>query len=100
MRSEWTQAVRGAQFLWLPIPAYSSLSVLVWILYAKVWTFCLALVVIGLLTYLNQKGRSVPWVIRRAKTYLRGGIVQARPVWYRRRTQHLGSFDLVDLKGK
>lgn len=100
MRSEWTQAVRGPRFLWLPIPAYASLSVLLWIMHARLWTFFLALVVIGVLTYLHIRGREVPWVIRRFKCFLRGGVVHARSSWYRRRTQFLGSFDLIELKGK
>lgn len=100
MRAEWTQAVRGPRFLWFPIPAYSSITVLIWIMHAKVWTFLLTVVVIGVLTYLHMRGREVSWVIRRVKSFLRGGIVFARSTLYRRRTQHLGSFDLVDLKGE
>jgi len=100
MRRDWPQAVRGVNFLWFPIPAYSSLTVLLWIMHARMWTFTLALVLIGVLTYLHLRGRSVVWVIRRFKSALRGRVVYARPVWYRRRTQHLGSFDLIDLKGK
>jgi len=100
MAAEWTNAVRGVRFLWLPIPAYSSLTVLLWIMHAKVWTLLLAIFVIGVLTYLYLRGRSVPWVIRRFKSTLRGGVVHARPLWYRRRVQHINSFDLIDLKGK
>lgn len=98
MSAEWTQAVRGPHFLWFPIPAYSSLSVLLWIMHARLWTFFLALFVIGVLTYLHMRGRSVGWAVRRFKCSLRGGVVQARSIWYRRRTQHLGSFDLIDLE--
>ena len=100
MAAEWTNAVRGVHFLWLPIPAYSSLTVLLWVMHARVWTLVLALVVIGILTYLHMRGRSVPWVIRRFKCSLRGKVVLARPLWYRRRVQHINSFDLIDLKGK
>lgn len=99
MRAEWTQAVRGPQFLWFPIPAYASLTVLLWIMHARMWTFLLALLVVAVLTYLHLRGRAVPWVVRRFKCSLRGGVVYARPVWFRRRTQHLSSFDLIDLKG-
>lgn len=97
MRRKWHRAVLGVHFLWMPVPAYSSISVLLWIVYAKVWTALLALTLVGVLTYLHFRGRSVPWVIRRIKCAIRGRVVLARPVWYRRRTQHLGSFDLVNL---
>lgn len=97
MSSKWTRAVRGTHFLWFPIPAYSSLSVLLWVMHARLWTFLLALTLIGVLTYLHMRGRTVLWVIRRFRSFLRSGVVYARPIWFRRRTQHLGSFDLVDL---
>ena len=98
MRAEWTQAALSPHFLWFPIPAYASLTVLLWVMHARVWTFILALIVIGLLTYLHMRGRKVPWVINRFKSFLRGGVVHARSTWYRRRTQYLGSFDMIDLE--
>jgi hypothetical protein len=98
MQSNWTQAVRGVHFLWFPIPAYSSVTVLFWVMHARVWTALLALFVVGVLTYLHMRGRSVPWVVRRIKSRMRGGVVLARPVWFRRRVQHLESFDLVKLR--
>lgn len=100
MSSDWTNAVKGVRFLWFPIPAYSSVSVLIWIMHARIWTFILALVMVGVLTYLHFRGRSVPWVIRRFRSYLRGGVVNARSVWYRRRVQHIESFDLIDLRAR
>jgi hypothetical protein len=98
MAAEWTQAVRGVHLLWFPIPAYSALPILVWVMHARLWTFVLALTVCGVLAVLKAKGRTVPWVLRRLKSRLRGGVVLARPVWYRRRAQHLKSFDLVELR--
>jgi len=98
MAADWTNACRGVRFLWLPIPAYSSLAVLIWVMAASIWTFLLALVVMGFLTYLYFRGRSVPWVVRRIKCSMRGRAVLARPVWFRRRVQHINSFDLIDLK--
>jgi hypothetical protein len=95
--AEWTHAPRGVQLLWFPIPAYSVLPILIWVMHARVWTFILALSVCVALGVLKAKGRTVIWVLRRLKCKLRGGIVLARPVWYRRRTQHLQSFDLVPL---
>lgn len=98
MSADWTQASRGTHLLWLPIPAYAGLPILFWILYARVWTFVLAIVVAIVLSVLRAKGRSVPWVIRRFKCYLRAGVVQARTIWYWRRVRTLQSFDVVNLK--
>lgn len=97
MAADWTQSVRGVHLLWFPIPAYSALPILLWIMHARMWTFMLAICVCIVLAVLKAKGRTVPWVLRRFKCKLRGGVVLARPIWYRRRTQHLDSFDLVAL---
>lgn len=99
MSSEWTQATRGAQLLWLPIPAYAGLPILIWIMHARVWTFVVAISICIALSVLRAKGRTVPWVIRRIKCYLRANVVPARTIWYWSRVRHLDSFDLVSLKG-
>ena len=96
--ADWTQATKGAQLLWLPIPAYSGLPILLWILHARVWTFVLAISICVVLSILRAKGRTVPWVVRRTKSYMRAGVVQARTIWYLRRVRTLDSFDLVDLR--
>ncbi|MEJ8837667.1 IcmT/TraK family protein [Ramlibacter sp. AN1133] len=98
MAADWPNAVRGTQLLWLPIPAYSALPILLWVMHARTWTFVLALAVCAALGTLKAKGREVLWVVRRLHSKLRGGVVYARPVWYRRRMQHLDSFDLVELR--
>lgn len=98
MAADWTQAVRGTQLLWFPIPAYSALPILIWVMHARVWTFMIALTVCITLAVLKAKGRRVVWIVRRLHTKLRGGVVYARPVWFRRRMQHLDSFDLVELR--
>lgn len=98
MNAEWTQCVRGTHLLWLPIPAYAALPILLWVMHARMWTFVVALAVCITLAVLRLKGRSVCWILRRLHSRLRGGIVYARPVWYRRRMQHLDGFDLVPLR--
>lgn len=100
MSADWTQATRGTQLLWLPIPAYAGLPILIWIMHARVWTFVLAIGICIALSILRSKGRSVPWVVRRLKSYMRAGVVQGRTLWYWRRVRYLESFDLVDLKGR
>lgn len=95
----WTQAAKEAQLFIVPIPAYAGIPLLFWIFIQTVWFFVIAMIVCGVLAYLRKKGRTVPWVIRKFKGWLRGGVVHARPVFYRRRMQTLGSYDLVELKG-
>ncbi len=97
MSADWTQATRGTQLFWLPIPAYSALPILLFVMHARIWTLVLAILVCLTLAILKTKGRTVPWIVRRFKLWLRGGVIHARPVWYRRRMQHLDSFDLVDI---
>lgn len=99
MTSNWPNATRGCHLLWLPIPASAIFPLLGWAMHMRVWTFLLALSVIVVLAILRARGRTVTWIVRRAHCKLRGGVVYARPVWYRRRMQHLDSFDLVDLRG-
>jgi hypothetical protein len=98
MDSAWTQAVRGTHLLWLPIPAYSAFPILLWFMHMRLWTFVLALSVCVALAVLKARGRTVGWIVRRFHCRLRGGVVNARPLWYRRRMQYLDSFDLVDLR--
>lgn len=98
MAAEWTQAVRGPHLLWLPIPAYAGLPILMWVMHMRLWTFVLALGVCVALAVAKARGRTVVWIIRRLRSRLRGGVVYARPLWYRRRMQHLDSFDLVELR--
>jgi hypothetical protein len=98
MASEWTNAVRGTQLLWLPIPAYAGLPILLWVFWPRIWTFCLAIGFCIALSILRAKGIKVPWLVRRFKLSLRGKVMHARPVFYRRRVQQLSSFDLVELR--
>jgi len=100
MSAEWSNATRGVQFLWLPIPAYASLPILIWIMHATWVTFCIAIVTCLTLTVLRTKGIQVPWLIRRSKQVLRGSRIHARSLWWRRRTHFLTSLDSLPLGDK
>lgn len=93
----WVKS-RGVQFLWLPIPATSSIPFFVLILHLRWWTFFLAIAVSVFMIVMRIKGRSVPWLYRRAKSKLGGGVVHARSIWYRRRTQRREGFDDLDIR--
>ena len=89
---------RGVQFLWLPIPASSAVPFFLLILHARWWTLFLAIAVSIFMIVMRVKGRTVPWLFRRLKTRLAGGVVSSRPVWYRRRMQRREGFDLLNLE--
>jgi hypothetical protein len=98
--ADWTNAVRGTHLLWLPIPAYSALPILLAVMHARVWTFTLAFTTCIVLSVLRAKGIKVPWLVRRFKQRQRGGRIHARSLWFRRRMQCLTSFDTVPLRDK
>lgn len=98
MSADWTNAVRGVHLLWLPIPAYSAIPILIAVMHARVWTFSLALITCVVLSVLRAKGIKVPWLMRRFKQKQRGGVIHARSLWFRRRMQFLNSFDTVPLR--
>ena len=95
--SDWSQAARKVHFFWVPIPAYAFLPFALTLFHMRIWTVVLTLVVVAVLGYLSWKGRRVDWILRRARLKLRMGGMQARPLWYRRRTQTLRSLDVINL---
>lgn len=94
----WTQATRGVHFLWLPIPASTSIPFIVLIFKFNVWTFLFALSVAIFQVYMKQKGRTFLWAVRKFKGKLAGNVIQSRSVWYRRRMRRRDGFDLIDLR--
>lgn len=93
----WTQATRGMHFLWLPIPASSAVPFFVAMLHMAWWTFLTAFLVVIFQVVMRAKGRTVLWMVRRAKTRLAGGVIQARSIWYQRRMRRRDGFDQIDL---
>jgi hypothetical protein len=98
MQANWAQAARHTRFLWLPIPAYASLPLLLWIMHMSWATLGFVFVVVSVLSYLSWRGRTIPWVVRRFGSFLRAGVVHARPKFFRRRMQSLGGVDFLELK--
>lgn len=94
----WTQASRSTHFLWFPVPASSSVPMLLFLLHISWWTFFLAIFVCIGVAVLRSKGRTAAWVFRRIKGKIGGGVMYSRPLWYRRRRQSFVSYDLLDLK--
>lgn len=93
--NHWTQAARGAHLFWLPIPAYAALPFILWIFIQTTTIFLVALFVCLFLTILKLKGRTVPWLIRRAHCLLRGERIFGRTVFYRRSTINTINFDII-----
>ncbi len=93
----WTQATRGMQFLWLPVPASSAVPFFVAMLHITWWTLLIALLVVIFQVVMRAKGRNFLWVVRKFKVRLAGGSVLARPMWYQRRMRRRDGFDLINL---
>jgi hypothetical protein len=55
----------------------------------------LASIVIGVLT---SMGRDISWIARRLGSKARGQILSSRPMYYRRRTQWVQSFDQISVQ--
>jgi hypothetical protein len=84
--------------LWFPIPAHGIVPILLALMIQTWWAFALMVSTLVFFAYLRQRGRSASWLLRRIKCRLRAGVVYARPIWFRRRTQYITSFDLISLK--
>lgn len=67
-----------------PLPGWSLLPVPALLFNFGLTTGLLALVTFAAAAYLTSKGRSLMWTIRRARTFLRGYHIEARPLGYRR----------------
>jgi hypothetical protein len=93
----WPKTGLSTHFLWFPIPASASVPTLLFLLHMRLWTLGLALLVCVALIILKSKGRTATWVFRRFRNRLGGDVIQARPIWYRRRMHRPNSFDLIDL---
>lgn len=62
------------------------------------WTtfFCVLIAIITAVI-LQTKGRTFTWVFRRLMSKLRGQIVWARPIWYRRRFARMESYESIEM---
>lgn len=60
-------------------------------------TWLIVLSVVAVVVTLSLKGHQMGWIVRRAKSRLRGARVSARPLFYRRRVIKSRSHSEVDM---
>jgi hypothetical protein len=95
--NDWNACVRGVNLLWLPIPAHCIVPIILTLMIQTWWAFALMVSTLAFFAYLRHRGRTATWLLCRLKCRLRGGVVYARPIWFRRRTQYIISFDAISL---
>jgi intracellular multiplication protein IcmT len=83
--ADWVRSAESTGLPFTSIPAYCSFPMLVCLFYARIWTVALAITVTLVVWWLQRKGYTVSWMIRRARSKMRGERVSARPIWYIRR---------------
>ncbi len=86
---KWVQVVLGPRFPGTPFHAVIMVPMLLILVVPRLWTLVVLMSVVAFMGYLQMTGRSFTWFVRDIKRRLRGGRVQARPVWYRRRKSTL-----------
>ena len=91
---EWAAtAGERVRLPYTPLPAISFVPMVFTLMHLRLWTLFLTFAVAIVLGILQVRRRSATWVWRRMKSKMRGGVVQSRPIWYRRRFARLESFD-------
>jgi hypothetical protein len=98
MANEWVHASVSPVVPGTKIHAFALTPIALWFIWWSWWNFALVLVTAATVGYLQAKGRKPGWVLRRAKAKLRGEVVTARPVWYRRRRGRIESADEIDIR--
>lgn len=86
-----------------PLPGWAILPVPYVLLSFNAFSISLLVIVLVTASFLTAKGRNLNWVIRRAKSALRNGRIQSRPIGYRRRLNgmvHVNFFDFDSWRTK
>lgn len=93
MAEVWIDAVKPVMLPGTPLRASVLIPLMLFATHIRWWTLIVLIGVIVWMIFLKIKGRSGLWLWRKLKARLRGYVVSARPVWYRRRFNRLESFD-------
>ena len=94
----WISCSRPMRLPFTPVPAVAVLPMVLIIVWPRMWTFCVLLAIVAVLTLLRIKGRTTTWIYQRFFGFMRQGKVRARPLWYRRRSQRIESYDTLVLQ--
>lgn len=81
MAATWRDSARSARFFFMDYRA--AFPLLLFLLHIRLWTFCLALVVMFCLYALERYGYNVPVFLRLVRCWLAGPRKYARPWWRR-----------------
>ena len=93
MPATWIEASRSPVVPWTKVHASAATPLLLFVVWWSWITLWILLVVTGVMTWIEIKGRRPAWVLRRAKGRLRGNLVAARPSFYRRRRARIESYE-------
>lgn len=97
MLATWIEASRAPVVPGTKIHAMAATPLLLYGVWWSWTTFLLVLIVSLVMGYLQLKGRHPMWVVRRFRCRLRGGLVNARPLWYRRRRTRIETYEDLDV---
>lgn len=87
--ADWVRSAESVGLPFTSIPAYCSFPMLVCLFYARLLTIGFAVIMTLVVWWLQRKGYTLGWMVRRARSKLRGERVSARPIWHVRRFSRL-----------
>lgn len=97
MSAAWIEASRIPKVPGTNAHASAITPLVFLILHVSWFTVGIVMSVVIVIAYLSIKGRQVTWLFRKYKCALRGGVVSARPLYYRRRALKVQSHDDCDM---
>lgn len=98
MPAAWVEASRPPKLPGTNAHASAATPVVFFLVHFAWVTFFLVLATVIAVAILSIQGRSVTWLLRKAKCNLRGKKLYARPVWYRRRVLNTRSYSSIDIR--
>lgn len=98
MPADWIEASRPPRIPLTNAHASAMTPLVLLLMHIRWWTFGLVVATCVGIFILSIKGRSVTWLLRKGKCYLRRQRVSARPLYFRRRAQMVRSYDEVDIE--
>lgn len=82
MSAEWVRAAHQPKLG--PLPAWVIWPIPLLLLNFSIFNLLLTALFLGWAIYLNVKGRTAMWVVRKFKSQMRANQIQSRPAQYRR----------------
>jgi hypothetical protein len=92
----WTKAAIFPKVPGTKIPADVLIPFVMMLPLVRWWTFLFAMTYALVRLYMYIRGRSVLWILRYAQSYLRAGVIKARPFILSRRRRNITHWDRID----